>query len=645
MHPTPEQLMIGKRLRDLSASWIRSLRDTLELLSVIPDSRPPLPTNFPFSNTSLKEKIHWIEEYGSTAKRYAFVVHLEYHLDTSNAWSPAVWIVRSSGSILGKIEVDYRILTDPDSPVTIDSDFVLEMMLHSLLREAPLRLSSRIIRNQGPIIYPNLAGNIEIFELRTLNDGLLASAATEPSTVNSVSLGGVTYVNKGLVGFGLIPSNFKESTGDTLGGIGSAIALKPGTWTIGSNGQYTGTLIVHPDRGYNVEETIDYQARHQEIAFTLTPYYGSSKLNFTAAQQTLALQYKNTVLEYDTSSLTTSGLDPQGIRQPAQVTQSTFPAPLPIVSSGDNRLTLDVEGIIANADGSFWISDEYAPGIYRISPSATVVQSLPIPSAILPLDKNGNLKFTSEDDPKTGRAGNQGFEGLTIDPSTGRIYAMLQSATIQDGGDDKSTSRYTRLVAYDVQGDTSTLAGEWIVPLPQSSKGNTRGCSEIHFVSDGVFLALSRDGNGRGDDDDDSDYKNADLFSIKGATDIHGTKFDSPSTPASPGGKLDKSITPATYVSFVSLIDDDQLKRFGLHNGDPDDSTLINGKWESLALAPVGDASFPDDYFLFTVSDNDFMSTQGVSSGNHLMLDSTLTISLWSSASHFLAQSSNHSSF
>jgi len=64
----------------------------------------------------------------------------------------------------------------------------------------------------------------------------------------------------------------------------------------------------------------------------------------------------------------------------------------------------------------FWISDEYAPGIYRISPNAEVVQSLPIPDAITPLDKNGNLFFTSEEDPKTGRAGNQGepYNGVSF---------------------------------------------------------------------------------------------------------------------------------------------------------------------------------------------------------------------------------------
>ena len=61
--------------------------------------------------------------------------------------------------------------------------------------------------------------------------------------------------------------------------------------------------------------------------------------------------------------------------------------------------------------------------------------------------------------------------------------------------------------------------------------------------------------------------RQADLFDISNATDIHGTKFDDPSHPIAKDGKLDKSITPATYESFVDFIDDDQLARFGLHNG------------------------------------------------------------------------------
>jgi len=85
---------------------------------------------------------------------------------------------------------------------------------------------------------------------------------------------------------------------------------------------------------------------------------------------------------------------------------------------------------------------------------------------------------------------------------------MLQSATKQDGGNSKATSRYTRLFAWDVSNPSKpNFTGEWVVPLPVNHNGNTQACSEIQFVSNNVFLALSRDGDGRGGGDRKSKYK------------------------------------------------------------------------------------------------------------------------------------------
>lgn len=114
-----------------------------------------------------------------------------------------------------------------------------------------------------------------------------------------------------------------------------------------------------------------------------------------------------------------------------------------------------------------------------------------------------------------------------------------------------------------------------------------------------------------------SPSRQIDLFDISDATNIANTKFDDPANPAAPNGVLVAGITPAIYQSFINMLDKVQLGRFGLHNGKistllrkgaivtcntgkPLDSTLIDGKWESIALAPVGDPSFPDDYFVFT---------------------------------------------
>jgi len=362
-----------------------------------------------------------------------------------------------------------------------------------------------------------------------------------------------------------------------------------------------------------VISTIDYQARRHELDFVLTPYTGTANLTFAAAQKTFALTYRNTTLEVERNNTKTSGLDPGAIRaaMPGVGTNPLADPQMPIASTAEPHLSIDAEGLVANADGTYWTSDEYGPYIYLFTADGHLLQTIQPPAAILPMDSKGNLNFTANVDPATGRGANQGLEGLTLDTTTNTLYAILQSATIQDGA-----LQYTRLLAYDVSAPTVSvpLVGEWVVPLPLSNSGKVEATSEIHFVSEGVFLCLARDGNGHGGSGDNIKYKHADLFSIANATDIHGTDFDLPSTPVAPKGVLSKKITPATYVSFVDYADATQLARFGLHNGDPDDNTCLDAKWESLALAPVGDSA-PNDFFLFTVSDNDFLSTQGVSLG------------------------------
>ncbi|KII85662.1 hypothetical protein PLICRDRAFT_178703 [Plicaturopsis crispa FD-325 SS-3] len=441
----------------------------------------------------------------------------------------------------------------------------------------------------------------------------------------SVALGGKTYINQGLVGFGYIPSNTTDTTGDTIGGIGSAIAFKPGTWAKswsarGSN-TYRGTLVVQPDRGYNIISTVNYQARIHEYDIVFTPYYGSKNLSYNDAAKTLQLAYKRTVLHYDRGHVNTTGLDPIAVRPASSThfphTNSYADPPLPIVSKQDQRLTIDAEGLVMNNDGTHWTSDEYGPYVYRFSAQGDLLQAIAPVDAMLPRNQSGGLNFTAAVDPTTGRASNKGLEGLTFDPATQRLYGLMQSALIQDGGGDKSTARYTRLIAWDVSNAhvQPPVVGEWVVPLPQTSKGKALPSSEVHFLGNGVFLALPRDSNGRGGDSPASSYKQADLFDISNATNIFRTSFDAPSGAVAPNGKLNASVTPAAYQGFINYLDDGQLARFGLHNGAPDDSTLIDSKWESFALVSAEDWAHPNDYFLFTASDNDFQTTHGVSVG------------------------------
>lgn len=429
-----------------------------------------------------------------------------------------------------------------------------------------------------------------------------------------------------MVAFGLIPAAFRDSTGETFGGVGSAIALKHGTWTQNKDGSYSGSVIVQPDRGFNVDGTINYRGRHHEVAFTLNPYYNSTPLSFNDSQKTLALTYKSTLLYTERQNKFTTGLDSLAVR-PSELVGLVLDPPDPIANKTFNHLNLDAEGLVLNADGTVWVSDEYGPHIHLFGPDGSLIRSIEAPDAILPFQNVSGvskpvLNFTASIDPTTGRAANQGYEGLTTNPSGSKLFALLQSATIQDGGTTKETEQNTRFLAYDIIGDALLIppvyVAEYVVPLPRKAKNNhTFAQSEFHYLTDTQFLVLARDGNGNGDGvgNEKSDYKNIDLFDVSKATNIAHTKFDSPANPIAVDGVIVEGITPAVYQPFISMIDPVQLGRFGLHNGVPIDPTLLNSKWESLAVAPVGDPNFPDDYFIMTASDNDFLTTDGFAAG------------------------------
>jgi hypothetical protein len=415
-------------------------------------------------------------------------------------------------------------------------------------------------------------------------------------------------VNKGLVAFGVIPSNATDSFGETLGGLGSAIAIKRGTFKK-SGTSFSGTLRTQADRGYNVVQTIDWQGRHHLLDFEFTPYTASTKLSYSQAKDTFKVTYKETIVYSERSGVPVSGLDPAAVRAP-----SGGDPQVPIAAATYPRLSLDAEGLVENSDGSFWVSEEYGPYIYHVASNGTILSAITPPAAVIPTI-GGAVNFTAVIEPTTGRSANQGFEGLTASPDGCTLYALLQSALAQDGGGDKATNRYTRLFAWNVTKTSAPqLVGEYVVPLPQSKKPKTYAQSEIHYINPTQFLVLSRDGNGHGDTDSKSDYKSIDIIDISAATDIHGTNYDT-TTAVAPKGVLASGVKPAQYTPFVSLVDSTQLQRFGLHNDGDFDETLIDAKWESLALAPAMDPAFPDDYFLFTVADNDFITLNGISLG------------------------------
>jgi hypothetical protein len=236
-------------------------------------------------------------------------------------------------------------------------------------------------------------------------------------------------------------------------------------------------------------------------------------------------------------------------------------------------------------------------------------------SANSPPRYDSSLAPTPGDGP-SGRSNNQGFEGLTMNPSGTRLYALLQSALNQDGNPKSATSFNTRLIAYDLTVSPPAAVAEYVVALnhvnASDSSSKTARQSEMHYVSDTQFLVLARDsGAGRGQGSSTTSiYRHVDVFDISNATNILGKSDCTTCSVASSKGVLNKNTTAAAYCSWLDFNVNSQLNRFGVHNGGAQDATLLNEKWESLALLPVN-GSTTNEYFLFTMSDNDFITQNG----------------------------------
>jgi hypothetical protein len=450
---------------------------------------------------------------------------------------------------------------------------------------------------------------------------LLSFAALPLRAADTVTIGELGFVNKGLVGVGRIPADLRDQYGETVGS-GSGLTVDPKSWERTAQG-YRGVFYLLPDRGYNVAGTTDFRARFYKLDVVFDPPADSAALPIAERQQIVNAKLSGTILLTDGSGQSLTGLDASQVR-PA----SNGLPPIPQASTG--AISIDSEGIVRMSDGTFFISDEYGPYIYRFSAEGRLMSAIRPPEAFIP-KRNGADDFSSNNpgpgaaapqpkDPETGRQNNQGFEGLALTPDGKFLVAILQSATRQDGGNSPETRQYTRMLYYDVSDLAHpALVREHIVPLPvyANAEGKRRiaAQSELYALDATHFLLLCRDsGAGYGTDGSTSRYRKIEILDTSNATNIAGSSYDG-FVPVAPKGKLEDSVVPATLTSFIDINDNTQLNKFGLHNGEPKDRDDLGEKWEGMTLVPALDPANPRDYFLVVSNDNDFITQNGFQVG------------------------------
>lgn len=137
---------------------------------------------------------------------------------------------------------------------------------------------------------------------------------------------------------------------------------------------------------------------------------------------------------------------------------------------------IDSEGLVALADGTFWISDEYGPFLVHFDAKGTELERL-APGRGLP--KELGL-----------RTPNQGMEGLTITPDGSTLVGMIQSGLTTPGLTSAREVPLTRIVTVDLK---TKAVKEFAYPLsdPKEKLAN----SEITALSNTTFVVDERDGN------------------------------------------------------------------------------------------------------------------------------------------------------
>lgn len=438
------------------------------------------------------------------------------------------------------------------------------------------------------------------------------------SNVERGSINSLTITNHGMVGAGRLTGEAFDSFGETLG-ASSGLSITGWSYNAGT-GQFSGTFNVLPDRGYNSGSIFsNYAARIHALPFTFTPYYGAGPVAQNQIVPTYSGTTKFTYVDGATTKFTT-GLNPTGVSTILGQSVGTAPAFNLATGTTENLISFDAEALHVFPDGSGFVSDEYGTYLCRFNSSKQITRIVQLPSSAQPHKPAGTLNFDSVNAPTNGRRNNQGLEGMSVSPDNTRLFALMQSALVQDTGSGQQGRYNTRLYVFDIAGanlENPQLIGEYAVQLPRydlngngSGLDTTAAQSEIVALSNTQFLMLPRDGNGLGKGTTDPIVaKTVDLVDFSAATNILGL-YDTEGAQISPAAALVGGIAPATSTVVINLLSSTDLAKFGFNtNTASPDQFTVNEKLEGMSLVPDLSTPSPEDYFLFIGNDNDFQSS------------------------------------
>lgn len=148
---------------------------------------------------------------------------------------------------------------------------------------------------------------------------------------------------------------------------------------------------------------------------------------------------------------------------------------------GTDNYGLDSESIVAAADGTFWVSDEYGPHIVHYSAEGVELER------ISPIGVNTGTRKLPAVFAK--RRPNRGMEGMCMTPDGKMLVGTMQSTMYVPAKALATNKTLTRIVTFDLAtGNTKQY-------LYKQDGGASDSVCEITPISNTEFLVIERDGN------------------------------------------------------------------------------------------------------------------------------------------------------
>ena len=155
----------------------------------------------------------------------------------------------------------------------------------------------------------------------------------------------------------------------------------------------------------------------------------------------------------------------------------------------------DLEGIVVDGDGNYWMVDEYRPAIYNFDSTGKLINRfVPQGTGALagqPADTFGTETLPAE---YSNRRRNRGFEAVSLDAENGILYAFIQTPLANPDRDASDNSDIIRILGINTA--TGEAVAEYVYLLEDPAVrdgGRVDKIGDAVYVGDGKFKVIERD--------------------------------------------------------------------------------------------------------------------------------------------------------